>query len=360
MNEQLKSILKDFKDSLPDEWKKVLDNPEKTKAIISQIARELPADVYEVIRDDLISKLLSGERNSRTTLSFVVDSNIIVSDSFRVGKGKKSSTERIFSSVFVKLYAPKSIEDEVFTQIKKDLPHRCSLEVAIDHASRLLSKIILVDESKFTIEHSELPKFKEKFGNDVAFLKIGILLGVDGIITRDKAFDQSQMVKRFELSKAVSLIVSAESGALSISIVGGATYVGAQAIYWLLLSLYKVVAEIYAFLAMIVSGGITGLVSVLGRAPKWVWYILLTVLAGAGITLAISKDLRDKAITEIINIYDWLSNQSKNLLDILSNLLKGSIEIAEIFKDELGPYFVNFGLAMALSINEMEEIFELL
>ena len=119
LNEQLKSILKDFKDSLPDEWKKLLDNPETLKAKISQIARELPADVYDVIRDELISKLLSGEEHSSAALSFVVDSNIIVGDSFRVGKGNKSSTERIFSSVFVKLYAPKSIENEVLTQIKK-------------------------------------------------------------------------------------------------------------------------------------------------------------------------------------------------------------------------------------------------
>lgn len=358
LNEQLKSILKDFKDSLPDEWKKLLDNPETLKAKISQIARELPADVYDVIRDELISKLLSGEEHSSAALSFVVDSNIIVGDSFRVGKGNKSSTERIFSSVFVKLYAPKSIENEVLTQIKNDLPQGCSLEVAISHAKKLLSKIILVDDSKFTVEHSELTKFRDKFGNDAAFLKVGLVLGVNRIITRDKAFDQSQIVKRFELGKAVSLIVGVESGALSISIIGEATYIGAKAIYWLLLSLYKVLAEVYAFLAMIVSGGIAGLVSVLERAPKWVWYILLAIMAGAGIAFAISKDLRDKAITEIVNLYDWISSQSKRLFDIFSNLLKGSIDLAVIFKDELGPYFVNVGLAMALTITEMKETFE--
>ena len=157
MNESLKNILKDIKNSLPEEWKEFLDDPEETKAKISQFARDLPVEVYEAIRDEIISRLFSISEPSLAILNFVVDSNIIVSDSFRVGRGKKSSTERIFSSVFVKLYAPKSLE-EVYVQIKEDLPKGCSLETAITHAKRLISKIELIDDSNFNVEYSELPK----------------------------------------------------------------------------------------------------------------------------------------------------------------------------------------------------------
>ena len=358
MNEQLKNILKDLKDSLPEEWKGLLDNPDKAKAKLSKFARELPAELYEVVRDRIIPELLYIEEPSMATLNFVVDSNIIVSDSFRVGRGKQSSTARIFSSAFVKLYAPKSIEREVFTQIKEDLPNDCSLEVATNNAKRLLSKIELVDDSKFEVEYSELPKFQKKFGNDVSFLKLGIGLGVKKIISRDKAFDESSMIKRFDLGGAVKLIVSAESGALSLSVIGGATYVGAEGIYWLLILLYKVLTEIYAFLAVIVSVGITGLASVFENAPKWMLYIILAFLGGTGIALAISKDLREKAINKITDLYEWVNSKSAFALGALSNLLKGLIDIAVTFKDELGPYFMNVGLAMILSITEMKEVFE--
>lgn len=358
MNESLKNILKDIKNSLPEEWKEFLDDPEETKAKISQFARDLPVEVYEAIRDEIISRLFSISEPSLAILNFVVDSNIIVSDSFRVGRGKKSSTERIFSSVFVKLYAPKSLEEEVFVQIKEDLPKGCSLETAITHAKRLISKIELIDDSNFNVEYSELPKFKEKFGNDASFLKVGIVLGVKRIITKDKAFDQSKMVKRFELGEAVNLIVTAETGALSISVIGGATYLGGKAIYWLLLSLYKALTEIYVLLSMIISEGIAGLIGALEKAPKWLLAIIISVLAAAGIAFVISDDLGDKAKSEIIDLYDWILSKSKSIFDALSNILKGLTDIAVVFKDELGPYFLNVGLAMMISIVELKETLE--
>ncbi len=335
----------------------LLEDPMKIKGEIYQFARELPAEVYEDIICEVFPSILSMEEPSLGFLDFVVDANIIVGDSFRVGMGKQSSTERIFSSKFVKLYAPKSIESEVFTQIKKDLPKGCSSEIAIYNARKLLSKIELVDDSIFELEHSELRNFQEKFGNDASFLKVGIGLGVKRIISRDRAFDESPTVKRFELRDAVYLIVTAESGALSISVIVSSTYIGAQAIYWLLLSLYKTLFYIYGFLAVIISAGISGLVNVLKKIPDWAWYIIIAISAIAGVALIFSKDFKDN-VNKVIDSYSWITHKSEQILNALSNILKGSVEIAEIFKDELGPYFMNVGLAMMMSIEEMEKILD--
>ncbi|MEM4091164.1 MAG: hypothetical protein QXQ46_10595 [Thermoplasmatales archaeon] len=330
--------MNDLTDYLPDEWKELLGDPDKIRDKISKFARELPAESYKVVRDAIILRMLSIDKTSSAILEFVIDANIIVKDAFRVGTGKFSSTERIFSSVFVKLYAPKSIE------------------IANRQAKKLLSKIVLVDDSKFKVEYAELYKFQEKYGNDVSFLKVGIGMGVKNIITGDKAFDEITTVKRFELGAAVSLIVTLESGALSLSIVGDSTYIGAKAIYWILQLLYEVLAQLYAFLAMIVSAGIAGLVSVFQNIPRWVWYILFAFLAGTGIALVVSKDFREHAIHEITDLRDWISSKLKYVLEVLTNLLKGSVDIAIMFKDELGPYFMNVGFAMILSIAEMYKI----
>jgi predicted nucleic acid-binding protein len=356
VNTKSEDIVKKLVDYFPDEWKELMGDPEKTKDMISQLARELPPKVYEVVRDELISKLLEIGKSSVAMLQFVVDANIIVADAFRVGKGKYSSTERIFSSIFVKLYAPKSIVEEVFTQIKTDLPKGCSLDAANKHATKLLAKIELIDDSKLEVEYAELPKFKEKFGNDVSFLRVAVGLGVKNVISWDKAFDEPTVVERFEMGGAVSMIVSVESGALSISIVGGAAYIGGKGIYWLLLLLYKVLAQIFAFIAMAVSGGVACLVSAMGNAPGWVWYIVFGALIGTGIAFALSKDLRKQAVEKATDLYDWLANKSKFVLEVMTNLLKGAVDVAVVFKDELGPYFVNVGLAMMMTIAEMNDV----
>jgi hypothetical protein len=134
----------------------LLRDTSTTKDIITQFARELPAEVYEIVRDKIILQMFSIDKSSLSILYFVVDSNIIIKDAFRVGKGMVSSTERIFSSIFVKLYAPKSIEEEVFSQIKLDLPKGCSIDIANIQAKKLLSKIELIDDTRLKVEYAEL------------------------------------------------------------------------------------------------------------------------------------------------------------------------------------------------------------
>ncbi len=358
MSKKSDDIFKEFKENFPEEWKETLEDAEKTKNKISSFARELPAEVYGLVRDEIIARLLLIEKPSLAILNFVVDANIIVKDAFRVGFGRISSTERIFSSVFVKLYAPKSIENEVFTQIKLDLPKGCSLELAVKHARRLLSKVKIIDESELQVESSELSKFEEKYDNDVSFLKVSLALGIEKIISGDRAFENNTLIKRFELGAAVGMIVSVESGALSIAVVGGSAYLGGKAIYWILLLLYKILIELFAFIASVVSKGIGGLVNLMKNASSWVWAIIVAIVGAAGISFVLSEDLRENTLEGILNLYGWISEKSKFILEILSNLINGLTDIAVAFKEELGPYFVNLGFALLLSMAEMMSAFE--
>jgi hypothetical protein len=79
------------------------------------------------------------------------------------------------------------------------------------------------------------------------------------------------------------------------------------------------------------------------------------ILSGTGVAFVFSKDIREHAINWIMDLYDFISSISKYVMEVLTNLSKGSVDIAVIFKDELGPYFVSVGFALMFSIAEMNE-----
>ena len=265
--------------------------------------------------------------------------------------------KEFFSSPFVKLYAPRKIEDEVNDQITRDLPEKCSMDLALEQAKKLLSKIEIVDDNELYIENLELFEFRDKYENDVHFLKVGIGLGIDKIITRDKkAFNGISTMKRYKLGTAVELIVSVEAGSLSLSIVTGATYVGAEAIYFLLSIFYKIFTELLLFIISIATVGISGFITLLGKLPAWVGYIALDSIIGTIIAFAVSKSLRSQAVNIVDDLSEWIKTHSIYAKDTLINLIKGTVDLSTMLKEDLGPYFINAGSVMVSSIFDMVDI----
>lgn len=342
----------------PEEWKSLFKDYDQTKKAISHVSRELPPDVYEFIREHMIDQLFFNEnKQSAPQLKFVVDSNIIVKDAFRVGSGKFSSTERIFSSPFVKLYAPRKIEDEVYEQITRDLPEKCSMDLALEQARRLLSKIEIIDDNELNVENSQLSEFRDKYDNDAHFLKVGIGLEIDKIISRDKkAFNGISTMKRYELGTAVELIVSVEAGSLSLSIVTGTAFIGAEAIYFLLSILYKIFTDLLLFIISIVTVGISGFITLLGKLPAWVWYIAIGSIFGTIIAFAFSKNLRSQAVNIVDDLSEWINTHSIYAKDALISLIKGTVDLSTMLKEDLGPYFINTGSVIVSSIYDMVDI----
>jgi len=354
MNKKYKFI-EDLYKYCPDEWKIFFEDSDQIKNAISNISRELPPEAFEFIRDYMIEQLIFNENKQLTPqLKFVVDSNIIVKDAFRVGSGIFSSTERIFSSPFVKLYAPIKIQDEVYEQIKKDLPQKCSLNLALDQAKKLLSKIEIIDDNELNVENSRLSEFKEKYDNDVHFLKVGIGLDIRNIITGDKkAFNESSTMKMYKLGNAVELIVSVEAGSLSLSIVTGTAYIVAEAIYFLLSILYKILIDLLLFIISITTAGITGFINLLSKLPDWADYIIIGSLIGTVIAFAFSKNLRSKAVKIVDDLSEWIKTHSIYAKDVLISFIKGTVDLTIMLKDDLGPYFMNVESVMISSISEM-------
>lgn len=353
LNSSAKDLWDGIKKYFPEEWKDFEFDEEVVRKEISKFARELPVDVYKLVRDKVLDQILKMEDAANALLSFIVDSNIIVMDAFRVGQGLPSTTERIFSSPFVKLYAPKSIESEVYTQIEADIPDGYSLESANEQARKLISKIELIDDSLIDAYHEEFPDFERQFGKDISFLRVGLGMEVKTIISRDRDFEHTTVVKRIELGEAVGMIVSVEAGSLSITMIGAAPYFGAKLIYYILYALYRALFEIFGYVSMIVSAGVAGMAKLISKIPAGVWYVLLGIAIGSGIAIAVSKDLREEITKDATKLYEWVGTQIEVIYNGLTNFIKGIIDITNSLKDQLGPYFMITVLGMMLTIEDM-------
>ena len=182
-------------------------------------------------------------------------------------------------------------------------------------------------------------------------------LGIDKIITRDKkAFNGISTMKRYELGTAVELIVSVEAGSLSLSIVTGTTFIGAEAIYFLLSILYKIFMELLFFIISIATVGISGFINLLGKLPAWVGYIAIGSIIGTIIAFAFSKNLRSQAVNIVHDLSEWIQTHSIYAKDALISLIKGTVDFTTMLKEDLGPYFINAGSAMISSIYDMVDI----
>ncbi|MDE1838060.1 MAG: hypothetical protein KGJ23_15790, partial [Euryarchaeota archaeon] len=110
---------------------------------LTRLARELPPGFHQEMRQALLEVVLeaNGVKRSPLKVRLVIDSNIIIAEAFRVGKGKPSTTERVLRSPFVEVLAPRIVWEEVEREVRKDLPKGASLEKALAHARVLLGLV---------------------------------------------------------------------------------------------------------------------------------------------------------------------------------------------------------------------------
>ena len=79
---------------------------EHAERALKDISLEFPANFYESLKEELLEFLLPKGHQKRLKLKLVIDTTAIIQDSFRVAKGKPSTTERFLSSAFVEMILP--------------------------------------------------------------------------------------------------------------------------------------------------------------------------------------------------------------------------------------------------------------
>ncbi len=280
-------------DIMAESWDKFSTLHDKAETALKALSRELPPDLYESLKVELLGLIFPKGHATKLSVRLVIDTNIIIRDSFRVGKGKPSTTERILSSPFVELLAPPNIFEEVRETIQKDLPPGASQERALGHAMSILSKVKIA-----TTKYAAYAV--------VSFDK--------------KAFDHLPEMKRWELSKTVQVVQTYEAGTLSLFLVGMGFDLSSKMFQQLLVLVLKGLEEVVQIVVALTGLLVKGTIDALSYLPRWAWAIVLGAV-GVVLVLAIINHEFQTAFTETI----------AKVLDEIKIIFKGLFEALEYF-----------------------------
>ncbi len=296
---------------------------------LNDITRKVPPGLSKCLQSYLLHIMLECKEGSIPAMRQVIDANIIVMDSIRVGKGKPSSTGRILASPNIQVLAPDIIQEEAHRNIKKKLKDPAQRDAAIAHANDLLSSITKTSDvsSKSICRAQQL--IASHSPEDVPFLALAIESNADGIISRDKrAFDAQPEIKRWNLGETAELITIYESGALSLIVLGhaleGLISLFEKLIVIVLQAFVKTIEMIVAFIKWIAEGISAGW----KKLPDWAKAIIIGTCAGIIIGMIVDADFRK-------SIFDKLSRAGEVLASIVEHIVAVMKKIWDGIKDIL-------------------------
>lgn len=352
-----KFILGDF-----DKFKKYVKQGEQ---LVKEALKYIPEAAYSSIRGILLKLILeSGKEDIKPRMKVVVDSNVIISEAFRVGRGKSSSTVRIFNSPVVDIYAPKIIREEVTAQIRTDLPKGCSIDIALKWANSLLDRVHILDKiGSSSIEKAKQRLDPQKFGKDCLFLGVAMESGSSAIISNDaEAFGAVQEIQRWEVGRLVDLVLVREGGYVSLFIFSGSLEVTVRISQYLVLVIGNILLEIGKVVATIASGIIEGGIKLIQNVPAWAFAVIGIV----GVTLLIyfltDKDRRESLSNAMGEFGEFISEVISTVVKALKAyvevLWKAMISIAVFIIPFLNFLVIAAGVMMGFMrevINEIKE-----
>ena len=276
---------------------------------LKSFARELPPGFHEEMRQGLLEVVIrsNGIKKSALRVKLLIDSNIIIAEAFRVGKGKPSTTERVLRSPFVEVFAPRLVWEEVERVVRKDLPKGADLEKALAHARLLLGLVKEVDSAASWALERARAAIASHSAEDVPILAVAIENEADAVMSYDRrAFDKQQEVKRWGFGQGVEVISSYETGSLSLAITGTAVDLMSEALQRLGVWLGGALEEMLEIVAAFLGGLAVGIAEAASRVPPWAWAVIIGVGIGVLLLAVFRKDFRDWAVEGLAKIKEIL------------------------------------------------------
>jgi predicted nucleic acid-binding protein len=287
---------------------------------LEKFARELPPGFHEEMRQGLLEVIIeaNGVKRSPLKVRLVIDSNIIIAEAFRVGKGIPSTTERVLRSPFVEVYAPRIVWEEVEHVVRRDLPKGASLERALAHAHVLLGLVKDVSQvASWALERARAA-IAAHSPEDVPVLAVAIESGADAVVSRDRrAFDAQREAKRWDFGKGVEVISSYETGSLSLAIAGVTAELLSEALQRLGVWLAAALEELLEIAAAFLGGLAAGLANAISRIPEWAVWVILGAGAVAALAFIFHEGFRNWAL-------DGLAKLGEALKPIVAALVESS------------------------------------
>jgi predicted nucleic acid-binding protein len=337
------------------EWKPAADT------WLEETARGMPPSFHADLRAALLSALLDQvveERRQPLQLHLVIDSGIIVTDAFRVGRGLSSTTPRLLQSPFVQVYAPAKAWEEVPRKIQEKHPEAVDVRLALQQGELVLQQIHRVETTAPASVQRAAALIGRHSPEDVDFLAVALDTDADAIVSFDKrAYDQLQEVDRWTMKDGSQAILRYESGTLSMGFAGAAAIVLSQAIEVILTGFVQILAEVFAAVLSIVNWLATRTVAALENIPGWAVFTALAIGASLLAAYALIPEFRewiDRGISKASAILAMASQRVYNAINGIWASLKPIL--TWLWTNVVRPLAKGALLAAGILLSHVEEL----
>jgi len=299
-------------------------------------SRTLPPRFYKSMRKGVteafggsIERLAQAGLVPRFHVKVVLDTNIVVMDSLAVASGKPSTTSRLLSSPFVQVFAPPQIREECERIIPlRARKKRVSVDAALAHAHSMLRSVRIVRPE----DEPFIRRARETIGShspeDVMFLAVAMESEVDAIVSRDQAaFDRQTVAKRWELRNLADTVVTFESGALSVVVVGTGLKGLLRALQIVVVAIVGAVLEILRVVLETLADLVGGVIKALAAVPAWGWLVVGAALVGLAVYASQHPEVGHRIGQGVGAIATAVANLSRALIEAGSAILQGLHEL---------------------------------
>ena len=285
-----------FEDLIADNWPAFREWKPAADEWLREAARATPTSFHRTLREALLEAVLEqavGEQSRALKLNLVLDSGVIITDAFGVGRGYQSSTPHLLESPFVSVFAPADAWEEVPRKIREKKPPDVNLDQALQHGDLLLSKVTRIDRASPGSVRRATELIGKHSPEDVNFLAVAFDIDADAIVSFDKrAYDNLGEVERWSMKDGSEVILRYESGTLSLGIASATTNLAIAAAEVILGALGRVIREVLAILSSVIEWFATRSSDAFEQIPTWAWAIIIGVGIGLVAAYAFVEEFR--------------------------------------------------------------------
>lgn len=266
----------------------------------------------------------------------VVDTNVALSETLRLMKGKGPFLAKLSCSPFLDVLAPVEMLDELTEKIREKFQEPKEQSNALEIARDIIQNVRVVRGFKIDSRVKAEALMGHKDPEDVVFMQIALEYDTHGVISKDKAFMNIGEVKRWELGEVGRVLTEVNRGALTLWIV-------ARGLPLAVLGFIKfgmmIVSLGFAALQQLISAGIELGKSVVGSviaAAKANPLLTLAAVAGAVLissfllswepSRAIIDDIIEKGKEGVENLISGTAIVIDSMIEAMQTLVEAARE----------------------------------
>ncbi len=180
-------------------------------------AIEIVGPEFETYLKSFLSEFPSVLRSSTNfTIRVVVDTNVAISEIHRIIRGKKPFLSSLIKSPFLDAIAPIEMWDELDEKIPKVFHEREEQIEARNLAKQIIEDVHLVEGYKVHDRIKAEALMGQRDPKDVVFVQIAFEYESHGVISKDRAFENLEGVKRWDLGEVGRVLTEINRGALTL------------------------------------------------------------------------------------------------------------------------------------------------